>query len=85
MKTLCGWCSGSGRPSPGQQLLWPHPGLRCETSSAGLGPDTAAASDQHCEESDILTRVFLHYSEINKPQMDSLVIAQNTLQGFGIF
>lgn len=59
MKTLCGWYSESGRLSPGQQLLWPHPGLKCETYAAGHGLDTAAAVVQHWEKRSILKRVRL--------------------------
>lgn len=64
MKTLCGWYSESGCPSQGQQLPWPHPGLICETSSVGHGPDTVAASAQHWEKSDMLKSVFLGHTEM---------------------
>lgn len=50
MKTLCGWYSESDHRSPGLQQLWLHPELRYETVSAAHGPDTAAASVQHLEE-----------------------------------
>lgn len=70
MKILCEWYSESSCPSRGQQLLWPHPGLICETSSVGHGPSTVAVSAQHWEKSDILKIVFwgAHRDENNKLQ-----------------
>lgn len=64
MKTLCGWWPESGRLFPDLLLLWPHPGLICETFSGVHGPDKLAASGQHWEKSDMLKRVFSGHKEI---------------------